>query len=129
MNKEKISITEFYNLIKTSSVDDNEDNYDDLDQMIKDIKMHASENGYAIFCADRPAEHRIGYYCANTGKTWSIKIKKIWECINNMEESKKDVLTRCFQTHEGKLNLVDVINKKIPIVVPTHSELNNIEGA
>ena len=105
---------------------DTEDNYDDFIQMIQDMKKHASENGGQIACADLPHQMRMGYVCMNTGKTWSIRLKTMKKCLDEMPANKKALLMRAFQTSEGKQNLVDVINGNIPVAAPTHQELKKM---
>lgn len=103
-------------LIKVHRNDVPSDNWDDFPSMMADMKKHALANGQAIEIKDRPHQLRWAWECANTGKTWSIKISSIRRYISVLEElgnaDEADIMRRCAMTQEGKHNLLDVINGK-----------------
>ena len=94
-----------------------EDNWDDFDAMIQDMKQHAKDNGQAIVMNDQPYLFRFGWLCKQTGKSWSMRIKqfrKYTEELKNSDDEFKQkkslILTSAFLTQEGKYNLLAVIN-------------------
>ena len=94
-----------------------EDNWDDFDAMIQDMKQHAKNHNQAIVMADRPTQLRLAWKCEDTGKTWSIKIGKLREYIKQLDSSdeeldkrKANILTNVFMTQDGKIELLLAIN-------------------
>ena len=106
-------------LSKVHANDKVDDNWDDFDAMIKDMQEHAKDHDQAIVMADRPTQLRLAWKCEHTGKTWSIKIGKLREYLNQLEASdeefdkrKANILRDIFMTQEDKKELLASINDK-----------------
>jgi len=88
------------------------DNWDDFDAMLQDMKQYALNNGQVIEMADRPMQLRWAWKCKNTGKSWSIKISTLKEYIQSLDQKKQATFSKILSSQEGKQGLLNIINGK-----------------
>ena len=89
-----------------------DDNWDDMSDMLADIRDHSKNNGSAIINEDRPMQLRLGWRCTNTNKNWSIRISNVKKSLEKMEPHKKDLILRAIQSQEGREALTASLNSK-----------------
>lgn len=89
-----------------------DDNWDDMLDMLADIREHAKNNGSAIINEDKPMQLRLGWRCTNTNKTWSIRIANFKKSLEKMGPHQKDLISRAIQSQEGKEALTASLNSK-----------------
>ena len=103
-------------LSKIHKDDPSYDDYDDVFNMLYDMKLHATNNGQAIIQEDNPIQLRIGYRCTNTNKTWSIRISNLKRSVEKEEKfgdaKKADLINRAIKSQQGRENLLKAINSK-----------------
>lgn len=103
-------------LAKKDDSDDSND-WDNVYDMLEDIKKHADANGGAIIQDDRPAQLKLGYRCTNTNKVWTIRISKLKHSVApaNTEvnaSTREKIIQLAFQSLTGRENILKVINGK-----------------
>jgi hypothetical protein len=96
-----------------------EDNRDDILAMVEEMRMYAAANHRRIYNEDRPLEFRFGWRCAQTNKTWSIRMDKIAKSLEDVPgepqdiKTKKELLKGCLTSAGGRIALCHFINSKV----------------
>jgi hypothetical protein len=95
-----------------------EDNCDDMILMVEEMRDYAATNHRRIYNEDRPLEFRFGWRCAQTNKTWSIRMDKIAKSLESVPgeaqsvKTKKELLRGCLTSAEGRVALCHFLNSK-----------------
>lgn len=110
-NELSTEMAEIISALSKTSPDTVDDNWDNVWEMMDDIKEHAKNNGRSVIEEDRPHELRLAWRCTNTNKTWSIRITNFRKTANDRNGG-LELLDRCLQTQEGKDNLTKSLNSK-----------------
>lgn len=95
-----------------------DDNWDNIMEMIDDIREHAKQNNRRIISEDRPLSFRIGFRCIKTGKTWSVLMSNIYNSLklndadDVMTKSRKELIFNCLPSKNGRMILMSFLNNK-----------------
>jgi hypothetical protein len=95
------------------------DDCDDIIAMIKEMRDFAMKNKRRIYNEDRPLEFRLGWRCAQTGKTWSIKMEALGKSLDAKADDNwevkvlKDMLRGSITSVVGRVAICHYINSKV----------------
>ena len=105
-NTEEIGFEELNRLTKLCKDIIPEDNWDNLLDMINDIREHAKNNGRNIIEEDRPLSLRLAWRCQTTDKTWSISVENYINQVPNY------MFREAIKSSAGKQALNTFLNNK-----------------
>jgi hypothetical protein len=95
-----------------------DDNWDNILEMIDDIREYAKQNGRRIISEDRPLSFRVGFRCITTSKTWSVLMSNIYNTLrpDNADDiiikSRKELIMNCLPSKSGRMILMGFLNNK-----------------
>jgi hypothetical protein len=99
--------------------EDAEDDHSDIVVMIGEMREHAKNNKRRIYNEDRPLEFRLGWRCAQTGKTWSIKMEALGRSLDIKADDSWETKTMKLMLREsitsvsGRVAICHYINSKV----------------